>query len=122
LQLNGGAVRGVHPNVMGLGPVEATKLLLKQKKSKISRYDVIELNEAFAAQSLACIKELEIDPNIVNPKGGAISLGHPLGCSGARIVTTLFHHMKKNPHLKNGLATMCIGVGQGIAADFESCL
>jgi len=122
LEFSHGTVAGLHPNVMGLGPIEATKKLLSQSKEKISEYDLVELNEAFAVQSLACIRELGIDPNIVNLNGGAISLGHPLGCSGARIVTTLFHLMKNDQKLKNGLATMCIGVGQGIAASFRNCI
>ena len=116
-----GATMGVHPNTMGLGPVESTKKLLAKTKGKVSDFDVVELNEAFAVQSLACIKDLKIDPNKVNLNGGAIALGHPLGCSGARIVTTLFHLMKNDAKLKKGLATMCVGVGQGVSASFENC-
>ncbi|OUR97854.1 beta-ketoadipyl CoA thiolase [Halobacteriovorax marinus] len=115
VEVTGAAVRGVHPNVMGLGPIEATKTLCKRFNKKVSDFDVVELNEAFAAQALACIRELGLDESKVNLNGGAISLGHPLGCSGARILTTLIHIMKKNPELKEGLASMCIGVGQGIA-------
>ncbi|WP_127717588.1 acetyl-CoA C-acyltransferase [Halobacteriovorax sp. HLS] len=115
VEITGAAVRGVHPNVMGLGPIEATKKLCKDFNLKVSDFDIVELNEAFAAQALACMRELEIDESVVNLNGGAIALGHPLGCSGARILTTLAHQMKKNPKLKQGLATMCIGVGQGIA-------
>ncbi len=115
VEVTGAAVRGVHPSVMGLGPIEATKKLCKDFNKKVSDFDVFELNEAFAAQSLACIRELEIDESKVNLNGGAISLGHPLGGSGARILTTLIHIMKDRDDLKEGLATMCIGVGQGIA-------
>jgi len=93
----------------------------KKFSKKTSDFDVIELNEAFAAQSIPCIKELELDPERVNINGGAIALGHPLGCSGARIVTTLLHHFKRNPSFKEGLATMCIGVGQGISVSLENC-
>lgn len=115
LEIDGAAVRGVHPNTMGLGPIEATKLLCKNFNKKVSDFDAIELNEAFAVQALACMQELEMDPAKVNLRGGAISIGHPLGCSGARILTTLTHIMKDNPNMKQGLASMCIGVGQGIA-------
>jgi acetyl-CoA acyltransferase len=117
----GGAVRGVHPNLMGLGPIESTKLFCKKFGLEVGDFDVIELNEAFAAQSLACIEGLNLDPEKVNIKGGAIALGHPLGCSGARLVTTLCHIMKDNPKFKKGLATMCIGVGQGISFGIENC-
>jgi acetyl-CoA acetyltransferase len=82
---------------------------------------VIELNEAFAAQALSCIKALKINPEIVNPWGGAIAIGHPLGASGARIMANLVHQMHENKNLKNGLATMCIGVGQGISVSVENC-
>ena len=115
VEITGAAVRGVHPNVMGLGPIEATKKLCKDFNLKVSDFDVVELNEAFAAQSLACIRELGLNEKQVNLNGGAIALGHPLGCSGARILTTLTHIMQKDQSLKQGLATMCIGVGQGIA-------
>lgn len=115
VEITGAAVRGVHPSVMGLGPIEATKKLCKDFNMKVSDFDVFELNEAFAAQALACMRELDIDESKVNLNGGAIALGHPLGCSGARILTTLVHIMKNKPELKQGLATMCIGVGQGIA-------
>jgi acetyl-CoA acyltransferase len=115
VEITGAAVRGVHPNVMGLGPIEATKKLCKDFNLNVTDFDVVELNEAFAAQSLACIRELGLDEKKVNLNGGAIALGHPLGCSGARILTTLAHIMNKDQSLKQGLATMCIGVGQGIA-------
>ncbi len=120
-RISGAAVRGRHPNTMGLGPVQATQRLCRMFDKKVSDFDIIELNEAFSAQSLGCIKELELDPNKININGGAIALGHPLGCSGARILTTLVHSMKKDKNLKQGLATMCIGVGQGIALSIENC-
>jgi len=121
LEITGGAARGVHPNTMGLGPIESTKVLCKKFGKKIEDFDVIELNEAFAAQALACINGLGMDPKKVNLKGGAIALGHPLGSSGARLVTTMAHIMKENPKLKQGLATMCIGVGQGISLSVKNC-
>lgn len=119
--ITGGAVHGLHPNVMGLGPVGAIKKLNQRFGYKISDYQLIELNEAFAAQALGCIKELELDPSIINRNGGSIALGHPLGCSGTRILTTLVHQMQKNSAYKKGLASMCIGVGQGIALSVENC-
>lgn len=119
--VTGGAVHGLHPNVMGLGPVGAIKKLNSKFGYKISDYDIIELNEAFAVQALGCIKELELDPAKINLNGGSIALGHPLGCSGTRILTTLVHQMQKNSSFKKGLASMCIGVGQGIALSVESC-
>lgn len=121
VMITGGAVHGLHPNVMGLGPVGAIKKLNQRFGSKISDFDLIELNEAFAAQALGCIKELELNPSIINRNGGSIALGHPLGCSGTRILTTLIHQMQKNPAYKKGLASMCIGVGQGIALSVENC-
>lgn len=121
MEVTGAAVRGLHPNTMGLGPVEAVKVLMKRYNKKISDFDSIELNEAFAAQSLGCIKGLELDQAKVNLNGGAIAIGHALGSSGTRIVTTLAHQMKKNKAIKEGLATMCIGVGQGIAVSFRNC-
>ncbi len=121
VRISGGAVHGIHPNVMGLGPVGAVKKLLQRSGLKIKDFDLIELNEAFAAQALGCIKELELDPSRINRNGGSIALGHPLGASGTRILTTLIHQMKRDPSLKNGLATMCIGVGQGIALSVEKC-
>ncbi len=119
--VTGGAVHGLHPNVMGLGPVGATKKLCDRFGYKISDFDVIELNEAFAAQALGCIKELELDPSKINKNGGSIAIGHPLGASGTRILTTMIYQMQKDPKLKTGLATMCIGVGQGIALSVERC-
>jgi acetyl-CoA acyltransferase len=119
--VTGGAVHGLHPNTMGLGPVGAVRKLNQRFGHKISDFDVIELNEAFAVQALGCIKELELDPTKVNRNGGSIALGHPLGCSGTRILTTMVHQMQKNPSLKKGFAAMCIGVGQGIALSVENC-
>ena len=108
------ATAGVDPACMGLGPVPATKKVLERAKLKLSDIDIIELNEAFAAQALACIGELGLDEAKVNPNGGAIALGHPLGCTGARLVTTLLHELiRTNTSL--GLATLCVGVGQGVA-------
>jgi acetyl-CoA C-acetyltransferase/3-oxo-5,6-didehydrosuberyl-CoA/3-oxoadipyl-CoA thiolase len=112
------AVAGVAPDVMGLGPIPAVRLALRRARLSIDDIDLVELNEAFAAQAIACIRELDIDPARVNVNGGAIALGHPLGSSGARIVTTLVHSMRHR-NVRYGLATMCIGVGQGIAMVLE---
>jgi acetyl-CoA C-acetyltransferase/3-oxo-5,6-didehydrosuberyl-CoA/3-oxoadipyl-CoA thiolase len=112
------AVAGVDPACMGIGPVPATKKALERAGLKIDDIDLIELNEAFAAQSLACIDELGLNTDIVNVNGGAIALGHPLGSSGARIIITLLNEMEKQEK-KTGLATMCIGVGQGMASIIE---
>jgi 3-oxoadipyl-CoA thiolase len=114
-----GATAGLEPSVMGLGPIFATRKALK--RSGLSKDDIglIELNEAFASQSLECIRQLELDKEKVNVNGGAIAFGHPLGASGARILTTLIHEMKRND-VKYGLATMCIGVGQGISVIVEN--
>ena len=106
------AIAGVDPAYMGVGPVPATKKALSRAGIKTSDIGLVELNEAFASQSLACIQDLDINPDIVNVNGGAIALGHPLGCSGVRISATLIQEMKKRK-VKYGLATMCIGVGQG---------
>jgi 3-oxoadipyl-CoA thiolase len=112
------AVAGVDPAYMGLGPIFATRKVLQRAGLSIQDMDLIELNEAFAAQVLQCVRELEIDTGRLNVNGGAIALGHPLGCSGARIVTTLLHELeRRDGHY--GLATMCIGVGQGIATIIE---
>ncbi|KIG18093.1 3-ketoacyl-CoA thiolase [Enhygromyxa salina] len=105
---------GVHPNVMGIGPIPASRKALQRAGLKVDQLDSIELNEAFASQTLACIRALKLDPDKVNPSGGAIALGHPLGCSGARITTTLIHNLRRTGG-NWGLASMCIGVGQGIA-------
>jgi acetyl-CoA C-acetyltransferase len=112
------AVAGVDPSIMGTGPVPATKKALERAGLKVEQLDLIELNEAFASQSIACIRDLNLDINKVNVNGGAIAIGHPLGCSGARISATLLHEMKRT-HAKYGLATMCIGVGQGAAVIYE---
>ncbi|KZE68713.1 beta-ketoadipyl CoA thiolase [Fictibacillus phosphorivorans] len=112
-------VAGLEPSIMGVGPIEASRKALKRAGLSVGDLDLIELNEAFASQSLACINELELDPSKVNVNGGAIAFGHPLGASGARILTTLIHEMKKQGS-RYGLATMCIGVGQGIASIVEA--
>ncbi len=112
------AVAGVEPSVMGTGPVPATHKVLKRAGLTLDDIDLIELNEAFAAQALACIRMLKMDEAKVNVRGGAIAIGHPLGASGARIATTLIHAMRDRDATL-GLATMCIGVGQGIAVVFE---
>ncbi len=112
------AVAGVDPAYMGLGPIYATRKVLQRAGLSIKEMDLIELNEAFAAQVLQCVRELEIDQEKLNVNGGAIALGHPLGCSGARIVVTLLHELEKRGG-RYGLATMCIGVGQGIATIIE---
>jgi 3-oxoadipyl-CoA thiolase len=112
------AVAGVAPDVMGVGPVPAVRLALKRAGLAIDQIDLVELNEAFASQALACIRELQMPEDRVNVNGGAIALGHPLGASGARIVTTLVHEMRRRD-ARYGLATMCIGVGQGIAMVLE---
>jgi len=109
---------GVDPACMGVGPVPATLKALKRADLKISDIGLVELNEAFASQAIACIRDLGLNPHIVNVNGGAIAIGHPLGCSGARITTTLLHEMKRRD-VKYGLATMCIGVGQGLAVIYE---
>ncbi|TQF02149.1 thiolase family protein [Kitasatospora acidiphila] len=109
-----GASAGVHPDVMGIGPVPATRKVLERAGWSPADLGEAEFNEAFAAQALACMDQLEIDPELVNPTGGAIALGHPLGGSGARILTTLLHRMRRTG-ARRGLATMCVGVGQGTA-------
>ncbi len=112
------AVAGVDPAVMGTGPIPATKKVLQRAGLEMSNIDLVELNEAFAVQSLVCMRRLKLDESKVNVRGGAIAIGHPLGASGARIATTLIHAMLANDAAL-GLATMCIGVGQGIATIFE---
>jgi 3-oxoadipyl-CoA thiolase len=112
------AASGVYPSYMGIGPIPATRKALQKAGISIKQIDLIELNEAFASQSIACVNELGLDLEKVNVNGGAIALGHPLGCSGARIVTTLVHEMKKRD-CRYGLATMCVGVGQGVATIVE---
>jgi 3-oxoadipyl-CoA thiolase len=112
------AAAGVEPSYMGIGPVPATLKALDKAGLKVEDIELVELNEAFAAQAVACMRLLGLDPERVNVNGGAIALGHPLGCSGARLVTTLIHEMGKR-EARFGLATMCIGVGQGIASVWE---
>jgi 3-oxoadipyl-CoA thiolase len=112
------AVAGVDPSYMGIGPVPATQKALQRAGLSVADLDLIEMNEAFASQSVACARELGFDMEKVNVNGGAIALGHPLGCSGARIMTTLVHEMQKRD-CRYGLATMCVGVGQGIATIIE---
>jgi acetyl-CoA acetyltransferase family protein len=112
------AVAGVDPAVMGIGPVPATNKALLRAGITALDLDLVELNEAFASQSIACIHDLGLDLEKVNVNGGAIALGHPLGCSGVRIATTLLHELKKRKG-KYGLATMCVGVGQGASIIFE---
>ncbi|HVR00647.1 MAG TPA: acetyl-CoA C-acyltransferase [Polyangia bacterium] len=112
------AVVGVEPKHMGIGPIPATRKALARAGLTAGQLDLVELNEAFAAQALPCVRELDLDPERVNVNGGAIALGHPLGCSGARLVTTLVHELARRK-ARIGLATMCIGVGQGISALFE---
>ena len=114
----GGAVAGVRPDLMGLGPIPAVRKLLERACVAVDQVDLVEINEAFASQSIACIRELGLNPATTNVNGGAIALGHPLGASGARIATTLLHELRRR-QARYGLATMCIGVGQGIATLFE---
>ena len=114
----GSAVAGVDPGIMGIGPVPSTNKLLDRLGMTLKDIGLIELNEAFAAQALGVIKELELNRGIINVNGGAIALGHPLGCSGARILTTLIHEMKKQ-ETQYGLATLCVGVGQGVSTLVE---
>jgi acetyl-CoA acetyltransferase family protein len=111
-------VAGVDPAIMGIGPVPATQKAVKRAGLKMSDIGLFELNEAFASQSLASMRDLQINPDIVNVNGGAIAIGHPLGCSGARISATLIHEMQKR-NVQYGVATMCIGVGQGVAIVYE---
>lgn len=113
------AAAGVHPDIMGIGPVPATRKALERAGITTKDLDLIELNEAFAAQAIACIRDLELDESIINVNGGSIAIGHPLGASGARICTTLLHEFKKREDAKYALATMCIGVGQGVAVIFK---
>ena len=115
------AAAGVEAAYMGIGPVPATQKALKRAGISINDIGLAELNEAFASQSLACMQDLGINPNIVNVNGGAIAIGHPLGCSGSRISVTLLHEMQRRKEVRYGLATMCIGVGQGMAIIFERC-
>jgi len=111
-------VAGVDPSCMGLGPIPATQKALKRAGITIDQIDLVELNEAFAAQAIACIRELKVDPARVNIYGGAIALGHPLGATGARMLTTLVYALRRT-NSRFGLVTMCIGVGQGVAMIVE---
>ena len=115
----GGAAAGVDPRIMGMGPVAATRKLMKRiPEMRLEDFGLIEINEAFAAQSVACVKELGLNPDIVNVNGGAIALGHPLGCSGSRISTTLLYEMKRR-NIRYGLASICVAGGLGMAMAFE---
>ncbi|MFY0253450.1 thiolase family protein [Chitinophaga sp. 30R24] len=118
-QIKSMAVAGVDPAIMGIGPVPASRKALQRAGITVGQLQLVELNEAFAVQSLACMRDLGLDPGMVNVNGGAIAIGHPLGCSGVRITATLLHEMKRRPDVKYGLATMCVGVGQGAAMIFE---
>ena len=115
------AAVGVSPDIMGIGPVNATNKALKRAGISIKDIDLVELNEAFAAQSIACIRDLDLNPDIINVNGGSIAIGHPLGASGARIVSTLIHELKRRKNARFALATMCVGVGQGVAVIFKKC-
>ena len=112
---------GVDPKIMGVGPVPASRQAMSKAGLTIEDMDLVEANEAFAAQSIAVARELHFDMSKVNVNGGAIAIGHPVGCSGARIIVTLLHEMLKRPDAKKGLATLCIGGGQGVATIFEKC-
>ena len=113
-RLVGAANAGVHPSIMGIGPVPATRKVLERTGWSVDDLDAVELNEAFASQSIACIRDLGLDPDVVNADGGAIALGHPLGCSGTRLLVTLMGRLERTGG-RRGLATMCVGVGQGSA-------
>ena len=112
---------GVDPKIMGVGPVPASRQAMQKAGLTIDDIDLVEANEAFAAQSIAVARELGFDMSKVNVNGGAISIGHPVGASGARIIVTLLHEMLKRDDAKKGLATLCIGGGQGVATIFEKC-
>lgn len=114
----GMGIAGVDPSIMGIGPVPASQKALQRAGLTVNQLDQVELNEAFAAQALACMRDLQLDPSKVNVNGGAIALGHPLGCSGSRITATLLHEMRRSKS-RYGLATMCVGVGQGAAIVYE---
>lgn len=118
-RISSSASAGVPPRVMGYGPIPATRKALQRAGLQMKDIGLVELNEAFAVQSLAVMEDLELDPAIVNVNGGAIAIGHPLGCSGARLVTTLVHEMRLRGNVKYGLATLCVGVGQGEATVIE---
>jgi acetyl-CoA acetyltransferase len=117
--VTGSASAGVDPATMGLGPIPATKKALERLDLTTDDVDLFELNEAFAAQSIACVEGLGLDLAKVNVNGGAIAIGHPLGASGARLATTLIHELRRRG-TRRGVATLCVGVGQGLAAVFEN--
>ena len=117
-RITGSTICGCDPALMGLGPVEAVKRLLREIGWTVAEVDTFELNEAFAAQALGCIRQLGLDPKKVNPRGGAIALGHPIGCSGARVLTSLVHDLQAR-NLRRGIATLCIGGGMGVALAVE---
>jgi acetyl-CoA acetyltransferase family protein len=119
-RIAGAGSAGVEPRTMGLGPVPAVKKALSRAILRLEDIGLVELNEAFAVQSLAVMEDLGLSPEITNVNGGAIALGHPLGCSGARILTTLIHEMRRRGNVKYGLATLCVGVGQGEATIIEA--
>jgi acetyl-CoA acetyltransferase family protein len=119
VRVGSSATAGVDPGCMGIGPVPATRKALERAALRLRDLDIIEFNEAFAAQALACIRELDIQDANINPNGGAIALGHPLGCTGARLMTTLVHEMGKTK-ARRGLVTLCVGVGQGVATVVEA--
>ena len=120
-KLVGWGQAGVDPKIMGVGPIPASRNALKMAGLTIEDIDLVEANEAFAAQSIAVARELGFDMDKVNVNGGAISTGHPVGASGARIIVTLLHELVKRPEAKKGLATLCIGGGMGVATVFEKC-
>lgn len=118
-KLIGWGFAGVQPDIMGIAPVEAVRRAVNKANTRLEEIDLFELNEAFAVQSLAVIKELSLEKSIVNVNGGAIALGHPIGASGVRIIVTLIHEMLKRKNAKKGLASLCIGGGMGLASIFE---
>jgi acetyl-CoA acetyltransferase family protein len=120
VRMRSSAVAGVDPATMGLGPIPASRLALERSGLSVDQLDLIELNEAFAAQALACLAELPMDPAKLNVNGGAIALGHPLGCTGAKLTTTILHEMRRRS-ARYGLVTMCVGGGMGAAGIFEKC-
>ncbi|MBW8686553.1 thiolase family protein [Chitinophaga rhizophila] len=119
MQIKSMAVAGVDPSIMGIGPVPASEKALRRAGLTVNQLDLIELNEAFAVQALACIRDLKLDTSKVNVNGGSIAIGHPLGCTGARIAATLLNEFTRRPGAKYGLTTMCVGVGQGAAMVYE---
>jgi 3-oxoadipyl-CoA thiolase len=119
MQIRAMAVAGVDPAIMGIGPVPASQKALRRAGLTVDQLDLVELNEAFAVQALACIRDLGLDLEKVNVNGGSIAIGHPLGCTGARITATLMHELHRRPQAKYGLTTMCVGVGQGAAMIYE---